>query len=164
MNLHIHDLTKGIYPEDLLVRYVSWTYEAVRFAPALAGFPEGKSPCHVYLKVVKGAPGGVAKPDGSCVIELPFKPFLNASGCDTRYLDSIDFNCYDWAEMLVSTAAHEFSHLRGVPGVAKSAKDVWGDRTGEQLAQVVSVAVLEHFRLVRAVLNVGLMKVTLAKK
>ena len=74
--------------------------------------------------------------------------------------------CFDWAEMLVAVVAHELAHLRGVPGLSPGHKHpkkmgIWATtaRTGEQLAQIVSVQVLEQFRAVRAVLELDLQKI-----
>ena len=163
--LHIYDLSKGVFHAETVELFTRWAALAVQNTPLLQGFrPFGES-THIHVYVAKKASHGIAYCNGVAKVYVrPGKASRRAG--DGRFPDGIDFLCHGWAEMLIALVAHECAHLRGVPGVGPGDKvpkkmGVWatGERTGEQLAQVVSVQVLEQFRAVRAVLELDLQKI-----
>lgn len=163
--LHIHDRTKGVFPGEAVELFTHWTVRAVSGCWLLRGFRALPASTHIRIYTSKKASSGLAHGDGTT--EIFIRPNENPKpGGDKNTLDGIDFTCFDWAEMLVAVVAHELAHLRGVPGLSPGHKHskkmrIWATtaRTGEQLAQVVSVTVLEQFRAVRAVLELDLQKI-----
>lgn len=162
--LHLHDRTKGAFPTEAVDLFTRWTVQAVEKTQILQGFRLLPESTHIYLYATSKFSHGEAHRDGFAKIYI--RPGRKSRRAGDGRFPGIDFLCYDWAEMLVSLVAHECAHLRGVPGVGPGDKvpkkmGIWatGERTGEQLAQVVSVTVLEQFRVVRAVLELDLQKI-----
>lgn len=165
LRVHLHISTHELFPNQSVELLTRWTLAAVSHCPLLQGFRSIPKDSHIWIRDTKQAGHGITYEDGVAKIYLRDRGYP-APGGDGRFPDGIDFVCYDWVEMLVSLVAHEGAHLRGVPGIQASTKlkkkmGIWatGERTGEQLAQVVSLAVLENFRVVRAILETQLQKV-----
>lgn len=161
--LHIHNCTKGAFPTEAVELFTRWTVQAVEKTQILQGFRPLPASTHIHV-YTDDKSHGEAFIDG--IAKIFVRPGRKSRRAGDGRFPGIDFLCYDWAEMLVSLVAHECAHLRGVPGVGPGDKvpkrmGVWatGERTGEQLAQVVSVTVLEQFRVVRAVLELNLQKI-----
>lgn len=166
--INIHVRTGDVFPPDYVMRFVLWTVLEVDHSAELLGFPRAPEPTHIFVRRSRShGSHGVTFSDGEVRVYLPVKYYPHDGG-DGRFLDSISFSLYDWAEALVAVTAHECAHLRGVPGNVKIRErrrgTVSGDRTGEQLCQLVALKTLEKFRMVRAVLETMMTKINTITK
>lgn len=162
--INIHVRTGDVFPSDHMIRFVMWTVFEVDHSAELLGFPAAPEPTHIFVRRSRShGSHGATFSNGEVWVYLPVKYYPHDGG-DGRFPDSILFSLHDWAEALVAVTAHECAHLRGVPGNSRSReRRMWpvsGERTGEQLCQLVALKTLEKFRTVRAVLETMMTKVT----
>lgn len=160
--LTVHVATNGMWPQYSVALLARWTAAAVAHCEILAGLPPLPKETHLWIKTTKKlASYGYTLTNGHATVYLPVDAYPHGGG-DGRFPSSIDFQLYDWAEALVATAAHELTHLRGAPGLLKKGasskvyKILSGERISEQFCQVVSLQVLEQFRIIRAGLETQL--------
>jgi len=166
-DLHIHNRTGTHFPSEQVECFTVWAALANEACSLMRGFRPLPKETHIWVKSVKSASCGEAHYTGKATVWVARLGYPHNGG-DGRMMDGIDYICNDWAEMLVSLVVHEACHLRGVPGLAKSNKrdkssrgPGWasGDRTGEQLAQIIAMHLLHEFRAVRPGLELSLTKI-----